>query len=213
MSDLSARLFNLQKKLGIRQKAKIAEMLGCSRTMLYNYEQGDPHPPIELLSILAELEAGAGIEQMSTNGGMLGAAPNSSVWPVKLIPVLSWAHAGEAAAYDEIPASWQEKIPTECRDPKAFAVRLEGDSMESTSGPSFREGDFLIVQPSETAHSGCLVVARFANDGIIFRRFEMTGKTITLVPFNTRYQASQHEPNEFAWIYPVWGRITFLWRK
>jgi SOS-response transcriptional repressor LexA len=131
----------------------------------------------------------------------------------RVIPVVSWAHAGEAAAYEELPESWREKVPTECRDPKAFAVRLEGDSMESTHGLSFREGDVLVVQPSETAHSGCLVVARFRNDGVIFRRFEVTNKAITLVPLNNRYQASQHQIDEFSWIYPVWGRWTQIWRK
>lgn len=128
---------------------------------------------------------------------------------MRMIPVVGWAHAGDAASYEEIPDAWKEKIATECRDQKAFGVRLEGDSME----PKFSEGDILILQPSEQAHSGSLVVARFKDDGVIFRRLEMTGKTITLVPLNPRYQATQHKPEEFAWIYPIWGRITHLWRK
>lgn len=126
-----------------------------------------------------------------------------------MIGVTGWAHAGEAESYEEIPEPWKGKIPTECRDPKAFAVILEGDSME----PKFSEGDLLVVQPTEQAHSGSLVVAKFANDGVIFRRFEITGKTVTLVPLNTRYQASQHSIEEFSWIYPVWGRWTQIWRK
>jgi len=127
----------------------------------------------------------------------------------RFIKVIGWAHAGEAASYDELPESWQNEIPTECPDPKAFAVSLEGDSME----PKFSDSDLLVVQPTKEVHSGCFVVARFANDGVIFRRLEMKGSKITLVALNPRYQSSEHTAEEFSWIYPVWGRWTQLWRK
>lgn len=126
-----------------------------------------------------------------------------------MIPVVGWAHAGEAGSYEEIPKAWQEKIPTESPDPHAFAVELEGDSME----PKFSEGDVLIVQPSEQPYSGCFVVARFINDGIIFRRMEMSGDQIVLQPLNERWPMSTHSPDEFAWIYPVWGRFTRIWKR
>lgn len=192
--------------MGIRKKEKIAELLNVSRTMLYNYEQGDPPPPRELLSTLDRLEREAGIEQMFTSS-----LPEDTpaYGNFRTIGVTGWAHAGEAGSYEEIPEHWKGKIPTECRDPKAFAVILEGDSME----PKYSEGDLLVVQPTEQAHSGCLVVAKFAHDGVIFRRFEITGKIVTLVPLNRRYQATQHSIEDFSWIYPVWGRWTQVWRK
>lgn len=129
--------------------------------------------------------------------------------PCRAIPAVGWAHAGEAASYEEMPFSWRNKIPTDCPDAKAFAVYLEGESME----PKFSDGDILIVQPTVEPHSGCYVVARFADDGVIFRRFEAIGKTIRLVPLNERYPATEHQPHEFSWIYPVWGRVTQIWRK
>lgn len=127
----------------------------------------------------------------------------------RMIPVIGWAHAGSAESYEEVPSAWQCMIPTECRDTKAFAVSLEGDSME----PRFSDGDLIIVQPSETAYSGCFVVAKFVNDGVIFRRIEMSGPAISLVPLNERYSVSTHAAEEFAWIYPVWGRWTQIWRR
>jgi SOS-response transcriptional repressor LexA len=125
------------------------------------------------------------------------------------VPAVGWAHAGEAESYEEMPFSWRNQIPTDCPDAKAFAVYLEGDSME----PKFSDGDILIVQPTAEPHSGCFVVARFADDGVIFRRFEMIGKTIRLVPLNSRYPATDHQPRDFSWIYPVWGRVTQIWRR
>ena len=79
--------------------------------------------------------------------------------------------------------------------------------------PRFGEGDLIIVQPSETAYSGCFVVAKFVNDGVIFRRIEMSGPVISLVPLNERYSVTTHEAEEFTWIYPVWGRWTQIWRR
>jgi SOS-response transcriptional repressor LexA len=126
-----------------------------------------------------------------------------------MVPVIGWAHAGDAENYEELPKSWQSRVPTDCADPKAFGVSLEGYSME----PKFSDGDILIVQPSAEFHSGCYVVARFLNDGVIFRRLEIRGARIILVPLNPQYLASEHTAEEFSWIYPVWARITKLWKK
>jgi len=178
--------------------------------MLYNYELNNPPPPRELLLTLERLEQEAGIEHSFSHGSSLkeDEMPYRGN-PTRMIYVIGWAHAGEAGSYEEVPDSWKEKMPTTCRDPKAFGIELVGDSME----PKFSEGDWLVVQPSEPPHSGCYVVARYANDGVIFRRYEMAGDTITLVPLNPRYEASQHSIEEFSWIYPVYGRWSLVWRK
>lgn len=172
--------------------------------MLYNYEQNDPPPPPEFLLRLAELEKEA--PEHSFIARHPSAKPKKAV--ERMIPVKGWAHAGEAEAYEEVPKGWQEWIPTECRDDHAFAVRLEGDSMER----EFRESDLIVVMPSAKAYSGCFVVCRFANDGILFRRFETDGERITLVPLNERYDTTHHAKEEFSWIYPVWGRWSQLWK-
>ncbi len=123
----------------------------------------------------------------------------------RMIPVVSWAHAGEADNFEELPKSWQDMVPTECRDPKAFAVRLIGDSM----GPLYVEGDMLILQPGREIYSGCLAVVRLANDGILFRRVEVRGSDLLLVPLNPQYQAEKFPLSEISWAYPLWG----MWRQ
>ncbi|MFT3991857.1 MAG: LexA family transcriptional regulator [Luteolibacter sp.] len=125
------------------------------------------------------------------------------------IPVLGWAHAGSATVYEEISLAHQETIPTDCRDPKAFGVALEGDSMS----PRFCEGEMLVLMPSEEPYSGCFAVCRFADDGVVFRRLEFMGDQVRLVPLNTSYDPSTHSRKEFAWIYPVWGRWSQLWKS
>ncbi len=143
------------------------------------------------------------------NGGASQPDPTDTRPTTRMIPVVSWAHAGECVAYEELPESWREWVPTECRDKKAMGLVLEGDSMEGR----FREGDLLVVMPSEEAYSGCFVVAKFRDDGVVFRRFEKTGSQIRLVPLNERYPIGEHDAEEFAWIWPVWGRWSQLWKR
>lgn len=124
------------------------------------------------------------------------------------IPVIGWAHAGQAASYEELPESWQEMIPTNCRDPKAFGVTLEGDSME----PMFRDGDMLVLMPSQRIHNGCLAVVRLASDGVLLRRIEVRGERLRLVPLNPRYEAEELSNDQVSWAYPVWGRWSQVWK-
>lgn len=132
--------------------------------------------------------------------------PNKST--TREIPVMGWAHAGQAASYEELPESWQEMIPTHCRDSKAFAVTLEGDSME----PLFREGDLLVLMPGERIHNGCLAVVRLASDGVLLRRIEVRGERLRLVPLNPRYEAEELTNDQISWAYPVWGRWSQVWK-
>lgn len=211
MNNFSEALFTLRKSLGLTQ-TQMAAKLGLSMSYVHQLEAGKrtPSDAVETLVRMLQEQLAAGLIEKSGNEGSFSrATPPASSSTNRTIPVIGWAHAGEAASYEELPPSWQNEIPTECQDVKAFAVSLEGDSME----PRFGDGDLLIVQPSEQAYSGCYVVARFVNDGVIFRRLEMSGNQISLVPLNDRYQVTTHAPDEFSWIYPVWGRWTQLWKR
>src|SRR5271170_7408992 len=59
------------------------------------------------------------------------------------LPVLSWLQAGQTVAPGEISRDWEEVIPSDVSDERAFAVRLHGDSME----PRFCDGDIVILLP------------------------------------------------------------------
>lgn len=130
------------------------------------------------------------------------------------VPVIGWAHAGDPVNYEESADKWDHMVPTECRDPRAFAVKIRGESMQ----PSYLEDDTLIIMPSEEAYSGILVICRF-NDtdknnsgGVLFRRMEIEADNVILIPENPRYPVTHHKKKDFEWIYPVWGRWTQLWK-
>lgn len=214
------RITELRTALGIPQE-KFAEMLGVSRNYVSMLERGakEVSNDSSLGILFGVLEGNAknfAFPQAETGGAAnegnsqnLEFAGNAESGEQRRIRVIGWAHAGQATCYEELPTDWQQTIPSDCRDPQAFAVALEGDSME----PAFREGDQLVLMPSEEAHSGCYAVCRFADDGVVFRRVEFMGDRIQLVPLNDRYyKPTHHTRAEFSWIYPIWERRSRHWK-
>ena len=206
MEIISSEVQQLRQQLGLTQD-EMGNKLGVSGKYVGMIERGEK-------SITAASSIGILFNLLREKGCLPGesAAPLvSSYLPkhtIRMIPVVGWAHAGLPERYEEMPAGWQNLIPTECRDSNAFGVILEGDSME----PGFKSGDNLVLMPSEEPHSGCYAVCRFADDGIVFRRLEFMGESVRLVPLNERYEATTHTRGDFAWIYPLWGRWSQLWR-
>lgn len=116
------------------------------------------------------------------------------------VPVISWAHAGAAACYEELPPHWQNRIPTMCKGKRAFGLVIEGDSMT----PQCMPGDIVTVDPDVELRNGCLVVAKLKDDGVILRRFtRLDSQRLKLIAYNTLYPSTEHMMSDFHWIYPV----------
>jgi SOS-response transcriptional repressor LexA len=123
---------------------------------------------------------------------------------LRKVPVVSWVRAGEADYnYDDLCNYLDETLPTDTTDPNAFAVIVEGDSME----PKFSPGDRLILTPNIAARNGDLVIARLRESGaVLFKRFFQTGpkgETIKLTSYNPVYPEMQYHLGEFRFIYRV----------
>jgi SOS-response transcriptional repressor LexA len=72
--------------------------------------------------------------------------------------------------------------------PQAFAVRIEGDSMETANGVSFTSGAIIVVDPELPIKSGVYVVARpTTTSQFIFKQFIIDGSRRFLKPLNSRY--------------------------
>lgn len=119
---------------------------------------------------------------------------------VRWIPVVSWAHAGTATVYEELPLDWQDLVPVPKLNGRAFGLRIQGDSME----PRCLNGDIVIVLPDEQAVTGNLVVVKLKSDGIMLRRFSLLSNgRIRLTAYNDAYPPADYDLTEFHWIYPV----------
>lgn len=184
--------------------------MGLSMSYVHQLEAGKRTPSESVITLVRMIEMDASFKTAEHSPTLQEECSSYRVeTKLRTIPIIGWAHAGEACSYDEIPFDWQEKMTTDCPKEGVFAVRLEGDSME----PKFSDGDILILMSQERAHSGSFAVVKFKNDGVLFRRIEFHGERVRLMPTNERYDATDHSLEEFLWIYPVWGRFTQMWKR
>jgi len=106
------------------------------------------------------------------------------------IPLLSWNEAQQYLRDKKVvkksPAHYlTTHIPL---GPHAFALRVEGDSMESSHGPSFPASSLIIVDPEVTPHSGSFVLSKHSGSGsLVFKQLIIDGARHYLKPLNQRY--------------------------
>ena len=201
------RLAQLANRQGLQQ-VDIASRLGIKPPRVGNWFQGRNMPRkaervalARLLGVTVEwLIEGYAENGSITPGGVQQGRALYGGQPVREVPVISWSHAGEAVAYEEMPRHFAGSIATGSTDPRAFAVTVEGDSME----PRVYAGDRVVCEPSRSPVNGRAVVAKQTNEEVQLRIYHKlpTGK-IRLAPLNPVYPTIEHEPESFLWIYPV----------
>lgn len=216
------RIKKLRLAGGFTQKV-FAERMFISRGYLNGLETGREQPTERMVQQVDMMEkmGASGVYPVDTERAPMvlreSAAPNLSrliksngriVPPtegLRMIPVLSWAHAGQAVAYEQIAEHEREQITCASTDPQAFAVIVEGDSML----PDFKTGDRIIVAPSRAPSSGKPVVVKLADDGILIRLFHrLNSRTIRLTSLNPdRYPATDLKAGEYHWVWPVEEQI------
>ncbi len=123
--------------------------------------------------------------------------------PIRLVPVVSWGAAGTAHDYADLANQLDQSVESTCRDANAFALIVEGDSMEK----EIFAGDIVIFSPNNEPRNGDIVVARLADDhGVLLKRFRRIGpegKTIRLESTNPEYEPREFPAVAFRFIYPA----------
>lgn len=105
------------------------------------------------------------------------------------IPVISWVDAGKL---NEAIEPWPDGVSGVCEPiyshlkgcaPNVFGLEVRGDSMETR----YKEGDIIIVDPSEQYCSGdpCVV---WLNGEVMFKVFKENDVEIRLEPLNNKYE-------------------------
>jgi phage repressor protein C with HTH and peptisase S24 domain len=132
-------------------------------------------------------------------------------YDLRKLPVLSWAQAGHATDFGEIPRDWDEVVPSDVTDERAFGVRLRGDSME----PKFSDGDIAILLPSVAPTNGEIVVANLKDEGVLCKimHVQLDKNLIKLSSYNPAYPPLERHRDQFNWIFPVSSVIKQLRRK
>ena len=182
-------------------QADAAHLLDIDRAYLSQIERGRP-PGKSLRTRFLIAEKASAVK----------ASPNvSAAYNLRSLPVLSWAQAGQATEYGEIPADWDEVVPSDVSDDKAFGVRLRGDSME----PRFSDGDIAILLPSLAPTNGDIVVANLKNEGVLCKimHVQLDKNLIILSSYNPAYPPMERHRDHFNWMFPVSSIMKQLRRR
>ena len=126
-------------------------------------------------------------------------SPDDEKVPVRWIPLLTWAQAGDAVDYDGLPKHPQKLVPTVVDDPKAFAIEIAGDSQE----PRYSAGDVATVVPSKSLRQNDTVIARLVDQGVVFKLYSRIGNTVRFSSYNPAYAPFEVQVEQIEWIYPV----------
>jgi SOS-response transcriptional repressor LexA len=125
-----------------------------------------------------------------------GAGPNTQV---RLVQLSRPVRAGglDVAEYLDGPA-----LPE--RRPGAFALRIDGDSME----PVLSHGDLVILAPGVPARPGRPAVVQLRDQiGVTCKLFRRDGRRVRLIPANERYPSTSHPARDVVWALAVLYRV------
>lgn len=149
-------------------------------------------------SVAKVLEATSETFDSLLSGGLAytqGSGPNRAV------PLLGFAQAGSGGYFDAagFPAGqgWDEVRFPELGDGSTYALEVTGDSMQ----PLYRDGDYIIVSPSEQLRRGDRVVVK-TRDGEVMAKIlhRRTEKQIELHSINPAHSPRVFKPEDIDWI-------------
>lgn len=117
------------------------------------------------------------------------------------VPLLGLAQAGAGGFFDSagFPAGegWDEVTLPSPVDPGIYALEIQGDSME----PLYREGDRVVVSPTEQVRRGDRVVVK-TREGEVMAKilFRQSAKQIELHSLNPAYEPRVLNTRDIEWI-------------
>ncbi|HSI11736.1 MAG TPA: S24 family peptidase [Chthoniobacter sp.] len=137
--------------------------------------------------------------------GTVGERPTPSNIPGEVertVPLLSWAAAGKISNLDFLDDAYDATgVKTTVKDPRAFAVQVDGDSMS----PEFKQGDYIVVAPHSRPELGKPVIVRTIHGDVLCKHYQTKdgGKIVILSSVNKTYEPIEIPRSEIMWIYPV----------
>jgi SOS-response transcriptional repressor LexA len=212
-TEFQSQLRNFRTQSGLTQQ-ELGQLLGVGGDYISQLELGKKKPSTRLKRLLEMHQAqqvkakkqqqhsqtvvAFSDQEEEEERGRRRPPSEEATW----VPVVGWAQAGLATAFEKIPDEWQDRLPVVVTDRTAFAIRLRGDSME----PQFKDGDLAVVLPTIPVRHGDLVIANIIEEGFAFKIFSLIGgdpRRISLSSYNPAYRPMEFDREQFYWIYPV----------
>ena len=176
MNPQMARLYEAALALkGIASQSDLARFLGSTPQTIHNWEQRGISKQglllVERLVGCSALWVESGVDAMT-----LREKPNvaEATLGERRIPVFSYNQAGDwVTLMDQIVKGFNAEFifTNQNISPKAFAVRLEGDSML----PEFAAGDIVVIDPEIAPTPGDFVVAKIEGKEVVFKKYKTRG--------------------------------------
>lgn len=200
MGELHKLLKTQREALGLTQE-QLAKKVGVAPVYISQLERGIRETPSDdlcrRLAKALDLEAGRLFKLVYQDRlpaelrhlfGAKGGKGAVQPLPARRVPVLNrsscnrWRDFGDM----DFPAGHADSDePADTRDPNAFYIVAEGDSM---IGFDIQEGDYLLVEPGIQVENGDIVLAIHPDEGTTVKRFyRMADGGIILRPGNDRY--------------------------
>jgi len=191
------RLRHIREELELSQEA-FGRHMSVSKAAVSQWENGDTKNlrPANLFAIQnftgysAEwIATGAGAPRLKPKKASGGAKADL---PVSSVPLVSWVRAGQwNEVVDVYPPGEGEKpvYTTRKVGPRAYALRVVGDSMENPNGrPTYPQGSIIIVDPDRESRHGNAVIVRLEDSKeATFKQLIVEGGVQYLKPLNPRY--------------------------
>lgn len=122
---------------------------------------------------------------------------------IRMVPVVSWATAGEACSYEDLANQIDEQVETDCPDQNSFSIIIEGTSMM----PRYEPGDRIVFAPNFYPRPGDPVVVKHNDGRVWFKYYHESGpngETLRLVSENKEHQDILLPRAEVRFVYPMW---------
>jgi len=120
------------------------------------------------------------------------------------LPLLGYGQAGRAGHFDDAGyptgTGWEDIRFPDLTDARAFVLEVNGKSLE----PTYREGDRLVLSPSEKPRRGDRVVVRTRKGEVMVKQLgQETAQRIELISFNPGSEGITLPRREIEWLYRI----------
>lgn len=180
------RVSMARNAIGLTQ-SELAKKVGVVPRQIAAYEGGEAKPRINALNNLAAALGTTPDWLASGKGDAPDIGHIRSTITLPLIPVITFAQAADMCEGEHVVGCDYIPAPRLASE-SAFAVRINGDSMQSGSGISFPEGSMVIFDPDLPASNGDFVLCRLnSDDEVTFKQLIIDQDEFYLHPLNPRY--------------------------